>query len=223
MNCESPHLDLRMCDNMDLMREFPDKHFDLAIVDPPYGILNLAGKGSTTAVRNSPRQQGSGKLKNRVLNQAKVEWDTAPTKEYFDELFRVSKNQIIWGGNYFALPPTRCVVCWDKVQPWENFSAWEMAWTSFGMPAKLFRWSNCYGNPGKIHPTQKPVELYNWILETFATPGCTILDTHLGSGSIAIACHYRGHSLTACDNDPEHYAAAIARVERETRQKELFA
>lgn len=209
---------------MEVMATFADGHFDLAVVDPPYGILNLAGEGSTTAVRKSPRQQRSGKLKNRVMNQANVEWDTAPGPEYFAELRRVSKHQIIWGGNYFPLPPTRCVISWDKEQPWPNFSAWEMAWTSYDKPAKIFRWNNQGGGGcGKIHPTQKPVELYKWLFSIFAEPGQRVLDTHMGSGSIAIAAHYAGIHLTACEISADYYEKATARIARETAQTELFS
>ena len=202
---------------MDVMREFPDKHFDLAIVDPPYGIGQAGGEMHSDRSLNN-----AGKLKNRILNTGNTKWDLAPNLAYFAELRRVSRDQIIWGGNYFPLPPTRCVVSWDKEQPWPNFSAWEMAWTSFDMPAKLFRWNNQgTGNPGKIHPTQKPVELYTWLLRTFAQPGQRILDTHLGSGSHAIACHYAGMHLTASEIDADYYAAAMARIKRETAQMTL--
>jgi len=220
-------LDIRCMDCMELMAKYPDKHFDLAIVDPPYGIsahkMNMGdeyyGKG-----RKDRLWKGGGKLKNRILQTGRCGWDEKPpTAEYFSELRRVSRNQIIWGGNYFPLPPTRCIIAWDKEQPWPNFSAWEMAWTSFDMPAKLFRWNNqATGNPGKIHPTQKPVELYKWLLNTFAKPGHLILDTHLGSGSIAIACHYARLHLTACEIDEDYFKAACARIERETAQTEFF-
>lgn len=219
-------LDLRHVDCMDMMRECPDKHFDLAIVDPPYGISAVSmnmGDGFYNKGRKNRLSQGGKKLKNRILSFGKTDWDSQPpTQQYFDNLKRVSKNQIIWGENYFPLPPTRCVVAWDKMQPWENFSAWEMAWTSFDMPAKLYRWNNqALGNPGKIHPTQKPIELYRWILSKFAKPGQRILDTHLGSGSIAIACHYFGAHLTACEIDQEFFDAACERIQRETLQTTL--
>jgi len=215
-------LDLRRMDCMDLMREFPDGHFDLAIVDPPYGI-SAANQADTPAQRKSNRlHQGAGKLKDRALQRMKSDWDAKPPKpEYFTELRRVSKDQIIWGGNYFPLPPTRCVVCWDKEQPWENFSQWEMAWTSFDRPAALFRRQNACLEPGKIHPTQKPVALYAWLLSKFAKPGMTILDTHLGSGSIAIACHYFGAHLTGSELDQDYFNAMCERIQRETRQTTL--
>lgn len=133
-------------DCMEYMKSISDKFFDLAIVDPPYGL----DKKST---------HGRGKLKNRCLNSGNIQrWDTRPSKEYFEELFRVSKNQIIWGGNYFNLPPTRCIICWDKMQPWPNFSQIEIAWTSFNSPAKIFKYDN--RTDDKIHPTQKPISLY---------------------------------------------------------------
>lgn len=144
-------------DCMEYMRTLPEKFFDLAIADPPYGL----------PARST---HGRGKLKTRILNADDIHrWDMAPGADFFDELFRVSRNQIIWGGNYFRLPPCRCFVCWDKKQPWENFSQCEYAWTSFDKPAKIFRFDNRRGK--KIHPTQKPVDLYSWLLATFATGG----------------------------------------------------
>ena len=222
-------LDLRCCDCMEMMAEYPDNYFQLALVDPPYGIgqpkqSNLKGYNGRTSLNDRLQKNrlnsGSGKLKNRVLNQSNTSWDDAiPTPEYFTELRRVSRNQIIWGGNYFPLPPTRCVIAWDKVQPWENFSQWEMAWTSFDSPARLFQFDNRTG--GKMHPTQKPIALYNWLLHNYAKPGDRILDTHLGSASSAIACHYKGFHLTGAELDEDYFDAAIARVKRETSQQEL--
>lgn len=140
------------------MKTYPDNYFDLAIVDPPYGInaanMSMGSNpnrkglnqypGTSTAIRLKGRlNSGEGKLKNRLLNKSNIDWDSEiPSQEYFDELFRVSKNQIIWGGNYFDLPPTRCFIIWNKNQPWENFSQAEYAWTSFDKPAKLFTYSN---------------------------------------------------------------------------------
>lgn len=210
-------------DNMDLMARYPDNYFDLAIVDPPYGI-NAPKMGATPAQRKNGanRLNGiGGKLKNRKLNTSNVNWDNEiPKEEYFKELFRVSKNQIIWGGNYFPLPPTRCVICWDKVQPWENFSQIELGWTSFDTPAQLIRHDNRTG--GKIHPTQKPVYLYKWLLEKYAKQGNKILDTHLGSGSIAIACHDYGFELTACELDKDYFDSAIKIIKNHVGQQKLF-
>ena len=195
-------------DCMNIMKDYDDNHFDLAIVDPPYGLPDRS-------------TQGAGKLANRKIQEMyKKGWDIKPKREYFDELFRVSKNQVIWGGNYFDLPPTRGIICWDKVQPFPNFSAWEMAWTSFDMVAKLFRYDNRRG--GKIHPTQKPIELYDWILSIYAEKGYKILDTHLGSGSIAVACHYFGADLIGIEIDEEYYNKAKHRVDELTKQTTMF-
>ena len=186
-------------DCMEWMKVVPDKWYDLAIVDPPYQL----SKSSTT---------GSGKLKHRALNVGNIaeRWDNKPSKEYFDELFRISKNQIIWGGNYFDLPPCRCFVCWDKCQPWENFSQVEMAWTSFDKPAKLFKRDNRRG--GKIHPTEKPIEIYAYLLNTFANKGDKIFDSHFGRLSIGIACCELGFELDACEIDKEYYNNALKRL-----------
>ena len=215
-------------DNMALMSRYPDKYFDLAIVDPPYGIgqpkqSNLKGYNGRKSLeeRLQKNRLNSGKLKNRTLNKYNCNWDNEiPKTEYFNELFRVSKNQIIWGGNYFYLPPSRCIICWDKMQPWENFSQIELAWTSFDKPAQIFKFDNRTGD--KIHPTQKPVALYKWLLDKYAKPGDKILDTHLGSGSIAIACHDYGFQLTACELDTEYYEAANKRFMNHSAQQKLF-
>lgn len=155
---------------------------------------------------------GRGKLKNRIFNKGHIsDWDIAPPKEYWDELFRVSRNQIIWGGNYFPLPPTRCIVVWDKVQPWENFSQVEIAWTSFNYPAKLFRFDN--RSWSKPHPTAKPVELYAWLFKKFAEGGQKILDTHMGSGSSRIAAYKMGLDFTGCEIDKEYFEASCRRFD----------
>lgn len=210
-------------DNMVLMARHPDKYFDLAIVDPPYGI-NAPNMSATPAQRKKGGNRlnsGSGKLKDRVLNTSKISWDKSiPNQQYFKELFRVSKNQIIWGGNYFPLPPSRCIICWDKVQPWENFSQIELAWTSFDMPAQIFKFDNRTG--GKIHPTQKPVTLYKYLLQKYAEPGMKIIDTHLGSGSIALACHDYGYDLIGCEIDETYFMNAKARLKQHQSQTKLF-
>lgn len=153
-----------------------------------------------------------------------IAWDVAPGKEYFDELFRVSRNQIIWGGNYFELPPTRCFLIWEKYIP-ENFSMamCEYAWTSFSGNAKIFK---CQPQGTKddprFHPTQKPVALYSWILSRYAKPGNKILDTHAGSASSLVACHRAGFDAWGFEIDPDYYAAASERLERERSQVTLF-
>lgn len=204
--------DLRCADCMDLMREFPDKHFDLAIVDPPYGL----------DVGNTPM---SSKWASSRLE--KKDWDEkAPGPDYFRELFRVSREQIIWGGNYFGLQPSRCFIVWDKGAGFKNrsFAECEMAWASIDKNAAIFQRDPlaCGDYVGKFHPTTKPVALYRWLLENYAKPGQRILDTHLGSGSHAIAAHYFGAHLTACEIDADYFAGAMARIKRETSQLTLF-
>jgi site-specific DNA-methyltransferase (adenine-specific) len=205
-------------DNMELMARYEDNHFDLAIVDPPYGI---------------------GVTKNKRLNNnSNAEWDNEiPKKEYFNELKKVSKNQIIWGGNYFLdyLNNTRCFINWDKLNHSDTYADCEMAWTSFDRNAKIFKYmwdGNRYGFPGAIkgvgqksirtHPTQKPIALYEWLLDNYAKEGDKILDTHLGSGSIAIACHNRGFDLTACELDKEYYDNSIKRINNHVSQLRIF-
>ena len=210
----SKFLDLRLGDCMDLMRDTPDEFFDLAIVDPPYGI------------RVGDNKQGMGRRKCDARATYKMgDWDhEAPPVEYFAELRRVSKHQIVWGANHFIerLPiNSACWIVWDKMFSNEvSFAAAELAWTSFDSTAKKFQ---CHPlQNGRIHPTQKPVKLYAWLLANYAKPGQRILDTHLGSGSHAIACHYAGMHLTATEIDPDYFAASCERIERETRQVEMF-
>jgi site-specific DNA-methyltransferase (adenine-specific) len=223
-------------DCMEAMKEFPDGFFDLAVVDPPYGIgadnfkngagaSKDGGKLYSTAVKMKNRlNQGGGKLKNRALNTSDTSWDVAPSPEYFDELRRVSKNQIIWGGNYFNLPPSRGIIVWDKLQPWDNFSQVEIAWTSFDRPARLFRFSTTGGakNERKIHPTQKPVSLYAWIFGLYAKPGMKIIDTHLGSGSSRIAAYNAGLDFWGYEIDKVYFDMQEARFEQHTAQENLF-
>ena len=190
-------------DNMELMSRYSDNYFDLAIVDPPYGI----GISS-----NPVRQQ-----------HQKKDWDSAiPTKEYFNELFRVSKNQIIWGGNYFDLPPSRGFFIWDKKQPHDfSLAMCEMAWSSIQKPAKM--WSlSVLKEQNKIHPTQKPIQLYEWLLMNNAEEGFKILDTHLGGGSIALACHNLKYELTACEIDKDYFIETKQRIINHVAQQSLF-
>lgn len=219
-------------DNMLLMARYPNNYFDLAIVDPQYGInapnmkMGETKEYKSTATRLKGRlNSGGGKLKNRILNKSEIDWDAEiPNQEYFNELFRVSKNQIIWGGNYFPLPPTRGIIFWDKLQPWENFSQFELAWSSFDKPAAKFTAGSRGGAnlEKKIHPTQKPVELYKWLLKKYAQNGDKILDTHLGSASIAIACHDYQFELTACEIKESYYLDSIKRIKNHTAQLKLF-
>ena len=229
--------------NMDCMvgiNGFPDGYFDLAVVDPPYGINapnmrmgthetrtgdGYPGTSVAEKLRKGRLNSGAGKLKNRALNTMNCNWDfEKPGPEYFKELMRVSKHQIIWGGNYFELPPTRGIICWDKMQPWENFSQFELAWTSFDCPAAMFRYSNTGGANAeiKIHPTQKPVALYKWILARFAKSGWRILDTHVGSASSLIACQQMGFEYAGYEIDPVCYLNAMERLKKETAQIGFF-
>ena len=196
-------------DNMELMARYQDNYFDLAIVDPPYGIN--AGKMT----------MGSGKHK---FKKGK-DWDNSiPNDEYFKELFRVSKNQIIWGGNYFPLPLNNNWVIWDKLNPNLSFSEAELAWCSINKNVRVFkRYSAMEDEDGKKqHPTQKPILLYKYCLDKYAKQGDKILDTHLGSGSIAIACHDYGFDLTACELDKEYFDKAMQRINNHTAQQKLF-
>ena len=194
-------------DNMALMARYGDDHFDLAIVDPPYGIGMGGGKWGNSKVD---------------FKQFHGEDNCTPTKEYFAELKRVAKNYIVWGGNYMTeyLPPTPCYIVWDKVQP-EDFTMamCEIAFTSFDTPAKIYK-QRVVGadTSGKVHPTQKPVKLYEWLLMKYAKEGDLILDTHLGSGSIAVACEKHGFDLTACEIDQGYYDIAMARIAHDTAQ-----
>ena len=203
-------------DNMQLMARYPDNYFDLAIVDPPYGI-NLANMNMGIG-----KTKKASKAKNRKWKSK--DWDSAiPNDEYFLELKRVSKHQIIWGGNYFNLGVCNKYIIWDKEVPdGLSFSDCEYAWTSFSGANKIFRYSAYLNKSEKFHPTQKPPQLYKWLIDKYAKQGDKILDTHLGSGSIAIACHDYGFELTACELDAEYYEKAIQRIKNHTNQQKLF-
>jgi site-specific DNA-methyltransferase (adenine-specific) len=198
-------------DNMQLMARYEDNHFDLAIVDPPYGI-----------------GMGGGKFGNSKTDfkQFAGSDECIPDVDYFKEMMRVSKNYIVWGGNYMTefLPPKSCFIVWDKVQPEQFTMAMaELAITSFNSPAKIFKQRIVGANKnGKIHPTQKPIKLYEWILMNYAKEGDKILDTHLGSGSIAIACHNLGYDLTACELDKDYYESAMKRIQQHKQQTRMF-
>lgn len=189
-------------DCLEAMREMDDNAFELAIVDPPYGI----------GISSNPVRQ---------MHDKKV-WDSAiPDVEYFTELRRVSKNQIIWGGNYFPLPPTQNLIVWDKKQPFDfSLAMCEFAWCSIQRPAKMFSMSPIFA--GKIHPTQKPVALYKWLLTNYAKPGDKILDTHLGSGSSRIACYDLGFDFVGYELDKDYFDAQEERFARHTAQEGLF-
>ena len=195
-------------DCMEAMKQMSDNEFDLAIVDPPYGIGEDGGKART---RGSKRVNGD-----------KKGWDNErPSVYYFSELQRVSINQIIWGGNYFSdlLPASRCWLYWQKNMG-GDFSDGELAWTSFDQVLRQYTKRSETFN--RIHPTQKPVQLYKWLLTNYAKEGDKILDTHLGSGSIAIACWDLKFDLTGYEIDKEYYDNAVERLERHKRQMHLF-
>lgn len=194
-------------DCMEGMKQFPDKYFELAIVDPPYGIgINKSGRLG--------HYGGKGK-----------QWDNKPPEQrYFDELFRLSKKQIIWGGNYFKLPPTRCFLIWDKQQP-ENisFASCEFAWTNFDSSAKTFYMRpQCADESERIHPTQKPVKLYEWLLKNYAKEGDKILDTHAGSASSLIACQNMNFDYIGFEIDEDYHKMATERLEAAKSQTRLF-
>ena len=198
-------------DCMDYLPQFPDKYFDLAIVDPPYGIGMDGGC--------------IGYHGNNVFE--KKDWDkNAPTEKYFEELFRVSKNQIIWGGNYFGLPRTRCYIVWDKGEGFygRSYAEAELAWTSFDKNIKIFKYDPLAKRDyvGKIHPTQKPVPLYEWILSQYANKGDKILDTHVGSASSLIACYKCGFDYIGFELDKQYYEKAKERLEAEKSQMSIF-
>jgi site-specific DNA-methyltransferase (adenine-specific) len=190
-------------DNMIGMARYPDGFFDLSVVDPPYGI----------GISENPVRQA----------HAKKQWDkNIPPNEYFKELVRVSKNQVIWGGNYFDLPPTQNYIVWDKVQPHDfSLAMCELAWCSIQKPIKMFTYS-VLRERNKIHPTQKPVALYKWLLTNYASPGMKILDTHMGSQSSRIAAWDMGYDYWGWELDPEYFTAGNKRFELETQQQKLF-
>ena len=189
---------------MEYMATVPDKYFDLAIVDPPYGLERF-------------KKGGSHVNKYGTENQ---EWNnTKPTNEYFTELFRVSKFQIIWGANNFELPPSEYFIIWQKGNAVDfSFAMVEQAWTNIKKPAKLYKYLHTQNTDERIHPTQKPVALYNWLLTNYAKKGQRILDTHLGSGSSAIAAHYFGVDFVGCELDKDYFDAAKARFDMATKQ-----
>lgn len=221
-------------DCMDGLKELPDQSIDLAIVDPPYGggssddaeetyngsiVRRFGGRFQSYLEKDKRGHMGGGHAKRYGYGH----WDKRPSKEYFDELFRVSKNQIIWGGNYFSLPPTRCFLIWEKLTISENFSMAmaEYAWTSFNENAKIFKFAP-QGKGDRFHPTQKPIELYEWVLNKYAKPGDIILDTHVGSASSLIACRNTGHKYIGYEISEFYYEKAKKRLEDAEAQMNIF-
>lgn len=212
-------MDYRNIDCMEGMKEYSDNYFELAIVDPPYGIkINKQSLGEGGGVYRGKKTYKRGNWDNKV-----------PDKEYFDELMRVSKNQIIWGGNYYNLGKTTCYLVWDKNNGGSDFADAELAWTSFSSPVRLFKytWSgfiqgNMKEKEYRIHPTQKPAALYKWLLQNYAKEGYKILDTHVGSGSSIIACLDLGFDVTGFELDKEYYDKSMKRITDFTDQGKLF-
>jgi site-specific DNA-methyltransferase (adenine-specific) len=186
-------------DCVEAMKEYPDNYFDLAVVDPPYG-LDLANMNM-----GAGKSKKASKIQNRKWKPK--DWDKeTPTTEYFLELFRVSKNQIIWGGNYFDLPPCKNYIIWDKEIPnGLSFADCEMAWTSFDKAPKMCRYSAYLDKNSKFHPTQKPIYLYDWIFDRYCKEGDLILDTHLGSQSSRIAAYKAGLDFTGFELDKQYF------------------
>jgi site-specific DNA-methyltransferase (adenine-specific) len=229
-------LSLYHADCMEIMRQFPDKHFDLAIVDPPYGRCEDGGKDRSGGVK-----QRNGKVLHcHDGGYVAKKWDRRPPEaDYFLELLRVSKNQIVWGINYYAVSWPGGRIIWDKVNDGSDQSGAEIAFCSLNERVDIVRYmwrgmmqgmsiaqgtiqqGNKALNEKRIHPTQKPIKLYEWILASYAQPGQRILDTHLGSGSHAIAAHYAGMDFTGIELDADYFKAACERIERETSQMTL--
>lgn len=211
-------------DCIEIMRELPDKCIDLILTDPPYG-------GSCEAARRGRfNKYEPGAIKARRTGQGWAEkygskvrkWDIAPENEYFEEMFRVSKNQIIWGGNYFVLPPTRCFLVWDKLTISENFSMamCEYAWTSFNSNAKRFECSP--QDKYRFHPTQKPLKLFEWCITRYSKENDIILDCYGGSGTTAIAAYNQRRRFICIEKDFDYYTKAVERLEDVTAQRRLF-
>lgn len=211
-----------MLDCIEGMKKFPDKYFDIAIVDPPYadetiGEFKRADKSRFGGIFDKYKKRG----------KKQINWDVTPSKEYFDELFRVSKQQIIWGGNYFNefLPSNRNFIIWRKLKISEDFSMAmaEYAWTSINGNAKVYQQAP-QGTAGKerIHPTQKPIELYEWLVTRYCKETDKILDTHVGSASSLIAFHRLHNQFVGFEIDEEYYQKSIERFEKETAQQQLF-
>lgn len=203
-------------DCMKLMANLKDKSVDLAIVDPPYGIERFKNVTTTPSSKDVHAKRFQ---RMETVNNDK------PSDEYWSELFRVSKNQIVWGANNFELPPSEYFLCWNKQQAMPNFATLEYAWVSMGLkkPAKLFTYSiHKHNQVDKVHPTQKPVKLYEWLLTNYAKPNDLILDTHCGSASSLIACENLGFKYIASELDKDYYLQSLQRLQNHLAQGKLF-
>jgi site-specific DNA-methyltransferase (adenine-specific) len=209
------NITLHNVDNMEFMRTVPDKYFDLAIVDPPYGIGENWKKD-----RYSKFYKHTSTYKNNQI----------PDRDYFDNLFRISKDQIVWGANYYTeyLPVRNSWIVWDKMKDYEsvNMAEGELAWCSYNVPLRILKrvWNGFQVSEPRhgVHPHEKPTGLYKWLLKNYAKEGDKILDTHLGSGSIAIACHDYKFELTGCEIDKDYFEAAVKRLKNHVAQTTLF-
>ena len=205
---------VHLMDCIEGMKQYPDKWFDLAVVDPPYGIERFKKPSGTTRFKSSKLMQEEG-----------LTWDIKPTDEYWNQLFRVSKNQIVFGANNFTMPPSEYFLIWDKAQTVDNFATAEYAWVSMGLkkPAKIYRYSiHKHNHTDKIHPTQKPIDLYRWIFHNYAKPDFKILDTHLGSQSSRIAAHKHGLDFTGFELDAEYFDKGNKRFDDFISQTTIF-
>lgn len=217
------------CDCLPAMKEFPDGFFDLAVVDPPYGDGNGEFKRTDKSRfsgnfdKYKPVDR-TGRSWSKKYGTAIIEWDKAPTQEYFQELFRISQNIVIWGGNYFSLPPTRCFLIWKKLTISETFSMAmaEYAWTNFNDNAKVFEFAPQGNKEKRFHPTQKPIELYDWIFRLYAKPGMKVLDTHMGSGSSRIAAYNANLDYWGYEISPEYFKLAEERFLNHAAQQNMF-
>jgi site-specific DNA-methyltransferase (adenine-specific) len=199
---------VHLMDCIEGMKQYPDKWFDLAVVDPPYGIERFKKGGSHVNKHGSEKGQWNNEK---------------PTKEYFNELFRVSKNQIIWGANNFELPTSEYFIIWQKSNAEDfSFAMCEYAWTNCKVPAKVFTKLHVQTRDNRIHPTQKPVALYDWIFHNYAKPNFKILDTHLGSQSSRIAAHKHGLDFTGFELDPEYFEKGNKRFDDFISQTTIF-
>ena len=207
-------------DCLEGMAQFPDKYFDLAIVDPPYGIENKISIGGKSHTKSNCKF-------HQMYSEKNKSWDKKLNNNYFAELFRISKNQIMWGGNYYSMPPTSCFIIWDKLRYVKNYSRFEYAWTSFDTHPLMFTFCNNAGfilkpENKKFHPTQKPIDLYRWLLHNYAKPDFKIIDTHAGSCSSIIAFLDYGCDWIAFEIDEDYYEAASKRIEIHKQQLKLF-
>ena len=217
MHTNTPKSEVYNMDCLEAMREMPDNAFDLAIVDPPYGI------GASSMNMGIGKSKKASKIKNRKWSKRRWD-DKRPTNEYFEQLFRVSKNQMIWGGNYFDIPACKFYIIWDKQVPdGLTFADCEMCWTSFDFAPRIFRYSAYIDKQTKFHPTQKPIDLYKWLLSNYAKHGDLILDTHLGSGSSRIAAYDMGFDFVGYELDTEYFDAMNKRFAAHISRPAMFA